>query len=309
MSVPSRPSQRGRAAAIAGVVLSAATCSVVVKAGIAYAPPILFGGLRSLLAGVVLLAVAAAKREHLLPDRRSAGTLLLLSLVATTAAYGGMFAAPARMGAGVASVLANLQPLFTIALAALFLGERMSARTGLALGAGLLGVVLLVAPGLRLSGADPIGPATAVAASLGAATGSVMVRRLRDRLPLFTLAGWQLLLGSVPLLAFGLLRGGAIAWTPAFWAVLIYLALVGTALSTALWFWLLRHDEAGRLSLYLFLIPLLGLMLGSAVYNEPVGPAEIAGGVVVAGAVAVAALDRRRRKAAQSSPINPVGAQ
>lgn len=308
MSAPAGPGRRARAWAIAGVVLSAATCSVVVKAGIAYAQPILFGGLRSVLAGAVLIGIAAVRREPLLPGRKAFGFLIALALVATTAAYGGMFAAPARMGAGVASVLANLQPLFTIVLAALFLRERLSARTGVALGAGVLGVVLLVAPDLGASGADLVGPGTAVAASLGAAAGSVMVRRLRDRIPVFTLAGWQLLLGSVPLLGYGVLRGGRIEWTPSFWLVLAYLALVGTAFSTALWFWLLRHDEAGRLSLYLFLIPLLGLLLGTLVFGERLRPGDLSGGLLVAGAVAVAALDRRRRKPAGSSSVNPLEA-
>ena len=308
MSAPARPGGRARAAAIAGVVLSAATCSVVVKAGIAYAPPILFGGLRSVLAGAVLIGIAAARREPFLPGWKTFGPLVALALLATTAAYGGMFAAPARMGAGAASVLANLQPLFIIVLAALFLGERISGRTRVALGAGVLGVVLLVAPDLRAGGADPLGPATAVAASLGAAAGSVMVRRLRDRIPVFTLAGWQLLLGSIPLLGYGVLRGGRIEWTPSFWLVLAYLALVGTALSTALWFWLLRHDEAGRLSLYLFLIPLLGLLLGTVVFGEPLRLSGVSGGLLVAAAVAVAALDRRRRKVGESLSTNPLEA-
>ena len=298
---------RARTAAIAGVVLSAATCSVVVKVGIGYAPPILFGGLRSALAGALLLAVAAVRGDRMRLEGRILGVMVPLALVATTAAYGGMFAAPARIGAGVSSVLANLQPLFTIALAAAFLGERMSWRTAAALAAGVLGVALLVAPSVRLSGGDPIGPTTAVAASLGAAAGSVLVRRLRDRVPVFTLAGWQLVLGSIPLLAYGAMQGGRIDPSPSFWLVLAYLTLVGTALSTVLWFWLLRHDEAGRLSLYLFLIPLLGLLLGIAAFGEPFRVTDLSGGLLVAGAVAVASLDRRRRKTAHSLSADPLG--
>lgn len=293
----SGPGPRTRAAALAGVVLAAATCGVVVKAGIAFAPPILFGGLRSVLAGAVLLLAAAFRKEPLRLGWRMFGWLAAIALLATTAPYGGMFLAPARMGAGVASVLANLQPLFTIALAAAFLGERLTLRGALALAAGVVGVVVLVGPKLSTSGAELVGPASAVAASAGAAAGSVMVRRLRDRVPVLSLAGWQLLLGSLPLLGAGLVGDGSIRWTGAFVAALLYLALVGTAFSTALWFWLLRFGEAGRLSLYLFLIPLLGLLLGVLVFGEPLRLPELAGGALVAGAVALAAVDRRRQRA------------
>lgn len=296
-AVRSGPGPRTRAAALAGVVIAAATCAVVVKAGIAFAPPILFGGLRSALAGAVLLLAAAFRKEPARLGCRMLGWVAAIALLATTAPYGGMFLAPARMGAGVASVLANLQPLFTIALAAAFLGERLTLRGVLALATGVAGVVVLVGPRLSTPGAELVGAASAVAASVGAATGSVMVRRLRDRVPVLSLAGWQLLLGSLPLLGAGLLGGGSIRWTAAFVAALLYLALVGTAFSTALWFWLLRYDEAGRLSLYLFLIPLLGLLLGVLVFREPLRPSELAGGALVAGAVALAAADRRRQRA------------
>lgn len=296
-AVRSGPGPRTRAAALAGVVIAAATCAVVVKAGIAFAPPILFGGLRSALAGAVLLLAAAFRKEPVRLGWRMFGWVAVIALLATTAPYGGMFLAPARMGAGVASVLANLQPLFTIALAAAFLGERLTLRGALALAAGVVGVVVLVGPKLSMPGAELVGPASAVAASVGAAAGSVMVRRLRDRVPVLSLAGWQLLLGSLPLLGAGLVGGGSIRWTGTFVAALLYLALVGTAFSTALWFWLLRYDEAGRLSLYLFLIPLLGLLLGVLVFREPLRLPELAGGALVVGAVALAAADRRRQRA------------
>jgi drug/metabolite transporter (DMT)-like permease len=300
-AVRSGPGPRTRAAALAAVVIAAATCAVVVKAGIAFAPPILFGGLRSALAGAVLLLIAAFRKEPVRLGWPMFGWVAAIALLATTAPYGGMFLAPAHMGAGVASVLANLQPLFTIALAAAFLGERLTLGGVVALAAGVAGVVVLVGPNLSAPGAELVGPASAVAASIGAAAGSVMVRRLRDRVPVLSLAGWQLLLGSLPLLGAGLVGGGSIRWTGAFVAALLYLALVGTAFSTALWFWLLRFDEAGRLSLYLFLIPLLGLLLGVLVFREPLRLPELAGGALVAGAVALAAADRRRQRARRHS--------
>ena len=60
----------------------------------------------------------------------------------------------------------------------------------------------------------------------------------------------------------------AIAWTGGFVGLLLFLALVGTALSTWLWFWLLQRSEAGRLSLYLFLVPIFGLLISMGGFGE-----------------------------------------
>jgi hypothetical protein len=44
-----------------------------------------------------------------------------------------------------------------------------------------------------------------------------------------------------------------------------------------LWYRVLQEDEVGRLSLLLFLIPVLGLALAVALFGESVGPFEVTG--------------------------------
>lgn len=53
--------------------------------------------------------------------------------------------------------------------------------------------------------------------------------------------------------------------------------MIGTAFTTSLWYWLVQDDEVGRLSLYLFLIPGLGLALAVAVFGERVSALELTG--------------------------------
>lgn len=286
--------------ALLAVTVLSAVCYVGIKIGLADAPPLVFGGLRALIAGVVLLGVAATSRAPWRPARRDAWPLALLALSATTATYGAMFASPAQMGTGLASVLGNVQPLLVLVLGALFLGERLTRGKGLALAAGLVGVGLILYPAISASAGgsgSAMGASLALGASAGAAVGSVVVKRIRVRPALVALTGWQLVIGSGPLLITAALQPGglAIRWTATFAVVLLFLALLGTALPTTLWFWLLQEEDAGRLSLFLFLIPVLGLGLGAVAFDERIGLLEGAGVLVIV--LGLAAVSRERRRA------------
>ena len=299
--------------AVLAVNLLAAVCYVAIKTGLAYAPPLAFGGLRALIAGVVLLTVAASLRSPLCPSPRDVWHLTLLAVAATTLTYGAMFSSPAEMGAGLASVLGNVQPLLVLVLGALFLREPLTPGKVMALACGLVGVGLLLYPsiaeppgntGMSVSngGSVTIGSLLALGASAGAAAGSIMVKRIQVRPGIIALTGWQLVIGSLPLLVAAALRpnGLAIQWHPTFVVVLLFLALLGTALPTTLWFWLLQSEDAGRLSMFLFLIPVLGLLLGAIAFGERVGWLEGTGvAIIVFGLVAVSREKRRSSAAAR----------
>ena len=70
------------------------------------------------------------------------------------------------------------------------------------------------------------------------------------------------------------------------------MALLGTALPNTLWFWLLREEDAGKLGMFLFLIPVLGLVLGVAVLGERVGLVQAAGVLVIAGGILAVAREK-----------------
>lgn len=294
---PGPATARRRALIASGVALIYATCFVAIKAGLAYAPPLLFGGLRALIAGLILLAAVIALRRPFLPAARAWPRVGALALLATLLTFGAMFLSPGRTGAGIASVLGNVQPLLAVALAAAFLGERLTRGKAVALGLGLVGVALISSTAPRGSGSDDLaGPILAVLMSVASAAGSVIVKRMGPQPSLLAVTGWQLVLGSLPLLAISAFveRGAAVVWSPEFVGLLLFLALVGTALTFAVWYWLIQHDEVGRLTMFLFLVPIFGLALAALVFSERVGALEGVGvAFTIAGIGAVAWESRR----------------
>lgn len=287
-----RPALKGRRVWIAlGLTGIYAVCFASIKVGLAFAPPFRFAALRAFLGGIALLAFSYAQGHPVLPHRESWPWLLGLAATATTLSFGAMFLSPGFTSSGVASVLGNTQPLIVIALAWLFLGESMTIANLVSLLIGLAGVVLIAYPPLIGAGAYGFsGAALAVAASGGAAVGSIIVKRARFRRDLLTVTAWQLVLGSLPLWAVSALaeRSEPIVWRPAFVAILTFLALAGTSLATAVWYWLVQQEDIGRLSLLLFLVPVFGLAIGTLALREPMGILEGIGAALTVVGVGVA---------------------
>ena len=273
------------------ITLIYATCFAAIKAGLVYAPPFLFAGLRALIGGAALLGWALFRREPVIPSQVSWKGMLALALTATTLTFGAMFLSPGRTGAGIASVLGNLQALATVVLAAVFLGERLTRGKGLALALGLAGVTLIAYRALAGPAAyGSSGPALALAVSVSSALSNVIVKRMQIRNRLLAVTAWQLILGSLPLLAASawIEQDVAVNWTLPFVSLLLFLALAGTSFATAAWYWLIQSNDVGRLSLFFLLVPVFGLGMAALAFREAVSFFEGAGvALVLAGIGAV----------------------
>lgn len=277
---------------VLGLTAIYAVCFVAIKAGLVFAPPLRFAGLRALLAGAALLGLMAVLRRPLLPPPRSWPWIAAVALTATTIAFGAMFLSPGRTGAGIASVLGNTQPVIVPALAAIFLGERMTRGKWIALALGMAGVTLIASPSFVGPTAFGVaGPLLALATSGGLAVSTIIVKRMHPQIDVLALTAWQLIAGSLPLLIASAVaeRGSAIVWSSVFIALLVFLALIGTALANAVWYWLIRREDVGRLTLFFFLVPVLGLGIAALAFGETLGPREGTGvTLMLAGIGAVA---------------------
>ncbi|MDI1310875.1 DMT family transporter [Prosthecobacter sp.] len=276
------------------VIAPMAACYPAIKVGLEFAPSLRFAGARTLLGGLALLLVLVIRRKPLWPEARLARWILPLGVLATTLTFGAMFASPAYTGAGIASVLGNTQPHIIIVLAALFLGEKIGLIKAFALGLGLAGVSLMALPTLREQPGHPLlGAMLALGSSASAAVSSVTVKRLHPGNDLMSLTAWQLVAGSVVLLGLSAVfePHGTIMWTGGFIGLLLFLALAGTALSTWLWFWLLQRAEVGRLSLYLFLVPVFGLLIAMGGFGERLDALQAGGVALILTAVALSVFE------------------
>ena len=269
-----------------------AGCFTLIKTGLDFAPPLLFGGLRATIGGSALLAFAAVTHRPILPTRSTWFEVVLLALVATTITFGAMFLSPGRTEAGIASSLGNLQPFITLVLAYWLFSEPLSAGKAAAVILGVTGVTLISYPTLSNSNALGIsGAALALAVSFGSSAGNALVKRMKPGDLLLAITGWQLTIGGLALIVLAVVAGEepTVEWSVEFLGLLVFLALIGTALITALWYQFVQEEQMGRLATFFYLVPVFGLAIAVLVFDEAVGEITLGGAFIVLLAVAVMA--------------------
>jgi drug/metabolite transporter (DMT)-like permease len=258
-------------------------------------PPLLAAAARIGAGGIILLAALALLGRPVMPGTEWV-VVLVLALTQSVAFYGATFIGIADEGAGTAAVLANTDPLFVAALAAVFLGERLDGRQWAGLGVGLVGAAAVVWKG-------PIWPPDVswvsilvVAGALAWAVGTVAVTgRIRAGARPVAIAGWQMLIGAAMLAGLGALFEGAPTATGGREIGLILLvAVVGNAVPFALFYVALGRGDAGRVSAWFFLVPVIGVLTAWPLLGEVPGPRLWAGLVLVCAGLWMVLSPRRR---------------
>lgn len=265
---------------------------LVLKLAVGSAPPLAFAAARSILAGLVMVAIAGP-RASLAFARAHPRALLATALLTNTLAYAGMYWGTSRISTGLAAIVNNaLMPigLFAFGLA---LREEAYARrrlAGIALGVG--GLVLLF---LERSGGPSAaaGIAAMAAGTLAWCLGSVASRPLVRGHPPVLVGGVQMLAGGVLLAPFAVAFEGPPATiaaafaAPALLAGLAWMALFGGVLGLTIYLRLLRDWGPSRAGMYAFVAPVIATLLGAAVLGERLGLVEALGGAIMLAAAAL----------------------
>lgn len=276
---------------IVTVMVLWAACFPLIKLGIDRAPHITFATLRAVLAGGVLVGAASIRGRRRPQGGRSWMLLTVAGFGATTLGFLGMFHAAEFISPGLATVIANTQPLLAAVAAYVILGERLGpvGITGLAV--GFAGIAVIAAPGLSDSGNDDyvLGVAYVLLAALGITFSNVAFKRLAGDVDALMAAGIQLLIGAVPLAALATIteRPTAVQWSPVFVASLVGLAIPGTAVAYWLWVSILEATPLNSANAFSFLVPIFGLTLGIAFYDESLTMTVGAGTAVVLAGIAI----------------------
>lgn len=259
------------------------TSYVVIQAGLEDTTPAFFAALRALPAGIAILLF-----ERLRPNRKATPEVSLnegfqifvLGFLCTALFFWAMFEGTPRVGAGLASVLVNTQPFFVAAGAYAFLGESLGWRRLASLLSGFSGVVLVSMPRISVGTAgDVLGVPILLLGAGGFAAGLVLSKKLYQRYDLYWLTGWQLTAGGVVLMgmAFGFENVRATNWTPSLVSSVVYLSLLGTAITSLVWFRLVRFHSVSTLASFGFLSPAVGVLMAWVVYGDRFSAVVISG--------------------------------
>lgn len=269
-----------------------AICFPLIVLGLPYAPHLTFAAMRAFLAGVVLLLPALIMKRPQPDDFKTWLALGGIGLGATTLGFLGMFHASEFISPGIATVLVNTQPIMAAALAALALKEYLDIRGKVGLLLGFIGIVVLALPSLLsdTGGVYSLGIFYIILSVLGITISNVLIRRIAGQIDALGAMGWQLVIGSffLALIAFFTEDMAAVTWNMPFILSLLGLALPGTALTYFLWYRVLGEVELNNANAFSFLVPIFGLALGVAFFQESIRIFTAGGiGITVLGIILV----------------------
>jgi drug/metabolite transporter (DMT)-like permease len=257
-----------------------------------YAPPLKFLLVRFSLVAALMALVTLATRAPFPRGARQLAHIAIAAWLVHGVYLGGVFASiAAGMPAGTSAMLVGLQPILTVFLARVWLGERIAVRQWWGLVLGLAGVYFVVRRKIALDG-DLATLAPIVAALVGISIGTLYQKKFCHHVDLRSGAVVQFaacVALYVPIVAW--LEPQPIAWTPAFafalyWSVVV---LSGGAISHL--YWLLRHGAAADVARLFYLVPPVTALMAFVLFGERLDALALAGMVLIAIGVALA---RRR---------------
>jgi len=258
-----------------------AICFPLITAGFAFAPHLTFATLRAFLAGAALVAVGLVLGRPIPRGIRVWVILIFVGLGATSLGFLGMFHAAEFVSPGVATVIANTQPLLAAILAGMFLGERLDAGGKVGLALGFAGILFIISPQLLAApvGGYAIGVAYIILAALGITVSNVLIKKIAGEVDAIMAMGMQMLIGALPLLvgAWALEAPWNIVWSLRFVLILASLSLLGTSLVYWLWVSILEKVPLTQANAFSFLIPIFGLAMGALFYGEALDWPEAVG--------------------------------
>jgi drug/metabolite transporter (DMT)-like permease len=263
-------------------------------------PPLMMAALRWIAGGLVLIAALRVSGERL-PPAREWPALALLGILLLGIGNGAVVWAEQTVPSGLTAVLVAMSPFWMVGVDAFMAdGERLTVRRVIGLLVGFGGIVLLVWPDLRREGAHGFlaGVVSTQIACAGWAAGSSYARwRGRGHAHhenVLATAALEMLLGGLVLLAASLvLREGArVAFSPRSTTALVYLTLVGAVGGFSAYAYALKHLPVATVSLYAYVNPMIAVVLGTVVLQEPLSPRIVSAGLIV---LAGSALVRSRK--------------
>src|SRR5437764_2334196 len=259
---------------------------LAIKIGLRDLPPISFVAIRFLIAIIVLLAVSMG-RTHLLPRTRNDYIVLAVTGVLMFAVnYTLLFWAELHVSSGLAAVLQATIPIFGLFFAHWWLPDeslRLQTLAGASLALG--GVTLICGRLLGFNG--PLAFWGGIGVVLGAASAAyanVAVKARAIQLAPAMLAAWQMIFGVAPLLVLGFAIDGNPArfhWSAMSLFCLLYLAVIGSALTFLLLYWLLPRLTLAQLQSISLITPPGAVMLGWLLGGENFPLSSLLGAALV----------------------------
>lgn len=235
---------------------------------------LIFAGYRFFLASIFILVYALFSGQKMSFKIGDLKHILILGLFSTTFQYIFFYLGLSHISGVKASIWNSTAIFFTVIIAHfVFSNDRISKNKILGLILGFAGVAAtnfsfeLFKPDFTL-----FGDGFLIISQLAAAIGAVYVKKISGQIPVIALTAYQMLFGSLLLVIPAGLKVGFMPFhfTTANLTLYLYLALL-SSVSFSIWNTLIKYNPVGKITMYQFLIPVIGALLSAVFLGDKIG--------------------------------------
>ena len=269
---------------------------VISKIALRTVPPVTLLALRYLVS-VPALFIVLRLRHALTPVKKGDRPILFaIGFTGYFASFCLQMLGINRLTGSVSSLLGAMNPIFIPILAALFLHERITPAKIACVALSMAGVVVIVGVDGTV---DASGALLMLASVFLWSTASIIIRRVSGRYDPMQIAliailcalpltgGWSLIeLQSAPC-----------SFTLESVLAVLYMGVLGTAVTHSLWNYSLRVMDASFCSMFYPMQPLVSSILGVLFLHEAVTPGFVIGALMICCGIVAAVISAKPRKA------------
>jgi len=288
--------------AFAAIYLVWGSTYLAIRYAVETIPPLVAAGVRHTIAGGILMAWAMArgfrpKREHWLAG-------LVVGALFFLVGHGSLHWAEQYVGSGLAALLIATEPMFILVLAWAMGQQRISRISALGLGAGVIGVAILMGPELTMKGSSLLGLLAVLVGSLSWSAGVVVSPKLKLPTDALGRTAVPLVCGAALLLVTAGLTGEfhATHWAAISlrsWLGLAYLIVFGSVVAFTAYTWLLQRCPPTLVATHTYANPVVAVLLGWLLASEPLTMRVVAASIAILGAIVL--IRRGERSVVQNS--------
>jgi drug/metabolite transporter (DMT)-like permease len=248
-------------------------------------------------AGFLVVAVFIGKPKTKL-EWQDLPRLLVISLFNVPFYHLALNFAEKTVSSGLAGFMSSLNPIFAAVFSAYFLKEKIGKRLALALIIGITGALVLALPDQTFSSGEPfVGLLELLVVSLSFAGFSALSKPLIHKYGSAPVTIWAGLTGTVmllPLLSPSFVTE-ATALSSTGWLSILFLAILSTVAGYLMFYTLVSRGAVSRLSIQLYLIPVISVIVGVLLLQESVSVYTIIGGAILLFSIALATMQKKKR--------------
>lgn len=269
----------------------------LLKLALNYMPPVTLAAVRYSIAGSILVLLIFAKFgmvKSLQELRGDWKILTFLGLVGVALPNATLNIGLQFTTASVSSIIQACGPVFTVALAVIFLKERLGGAKIAGTILAIFGTLLLISQGgVDLDNSTFVGNLFVLLSAMFYSISGVVTKKALERHHPLTITGWNIAIGSLFLLLFSPIEfGQTVAFPPDMIVILLILAVFPGCLAFLFYNYVLQKKELSSISFFVYLIPVFSTIISMAVLGEVITAETVLFASLVIAGVALAQYGR-----------------